>query len=124
MITRGIAMIKITCFTLLLITASISVCMAGSINNNIWSPTSCGNDPEVPVIKQDNIDTYNQSIKAINEWQQAAIIYNTCVVNEANADNALIAKIANEKQNKFRLAVEKIKVETDAAKAVLDQGNK
>jgi len=117
-------MIKITCFTLLLITASISVCMAGSINNNIWSPTSCGNDPEVPVIKQDNIDTYNQSIKAINEWQQAAIIYNTCVVNEANADNALIAKIANEKQNKFRLAVEKIKVETDAAKAALDQGNK
>ena len=124
MITRGRAMIKITCFTLLLITASISVCMAGSINNNIWSPTSCGNDPEVPVIKQDNIDTYNQSIKAINEWQQAAIIYNTCVVNEANADNALIAKIANEKQNKFRLAVEKIKVETDAAKAALDQGNK
>jgi hypothetical protein len=45
-------------------------------------------------------------------------------VNEANADNALIAKTANEKQNKFRLAVEKIKVDTDAAKALLDQGNK
>lgn len=117
-------MIKITSITLLLMTASVSVCTAGSINNNVWSANACGNEPEVPAIKQDNIETYNQSIKAINEWQQAGIAYNTCVVNEANADNALIAKTANEKQNKFRLAVEKIKVDTDAAKALLDQGNK
>jgi len=31
--------------------------------------------------------------------------------------------MANEKQNKFRLAVEKIKADTDAAKALLDKGN-
>ena len=117
-------MIKITSITLLLITASVSVCMAGSINNNVWSPSACGNEPEIPVIKKDNIETYNQSIKAINEWQQASITYNTCMVNEANADNALIAKIANEKQNKFRVAVEKIKVDTDAAKALLDKADK
>ena len=117
-------MIKKTYFTLLLMTTMVSVCTAGSINNNVWSPSACGNEPEVPVIKKDNIETYNQSIKAVNEWQQASIVYNTCMVNEANADNALIAKIANEKQNKFRVAVEKIKVDTDAAKALLDKADK
>ena len=117
-------MMKITFFTLLLMTANISVCMAGSINNNVWSANACGNEPEVPTIKQDNIETYNQSIKAVNEWQQAANAYNSCVVNEANTDNALIAKIANEMQNKFRLTVEKIKVDADAAKALLDKANK
>ncbi len=117
-------MIKRAYLSLALMTASISVCTAGSINFNVWTPSACGNEPEVPVIKQDNIETYNQSIKTINEWQQAANAYNTCVVNEANTDNALIAKTANEKQNKFRLAVEKIKIDTDAAKALLDKGNK
>ena len=113
-------MIKRRYFTVLLMVATVSVCMAGSINNNSWSPSACGNEPDVPVIQQDNIETYNRSIKTINEWQQAAIVYNTCVVNEANADSALIAKTATEKQNKFRVAVDKIKVDTDAAKAVLD----
>jgi len=117
-------MIKTTYFTVLLIIASVSVSTAGSINNNNWAPSACGNEPEVPVIKQDNIETYNQSIKSINEWQLAANTYNTCVVNEANADNALIARIANEKQNKFRSVVEKIKVDTDAAKALLDNVGK
>jgi hypothetical protein len=117
-------MIKTTYFTILLMIASISVSTAGSINNNSWAPSACGNEPEVPVIKQDNIETYNQSIKSINEWQLAANTYNTCVVNEANVDNALIAKTANDKQNKFRGAVEKIKVDTDAAKALLDKVGK
>ncbi len=117
-------MIKRAYLSLALMTASISVCTAGSINFNVWTPSACGNEPEVPAIKQENIETYNQSIKTINEWQQAANAYNTCVVNEANTDNALIAKTANEKQNKFRLAVEKIKIDTDAAKALLDKGNK
>jgi len=117
-------MIKRTYFTLFLMAATVSVCTAGSINNNVWSPSACGNEPETPSIKQDNIETYNQSIKTINEWQQAANTYNTCVVNEANADNALIAKTANEKQNKFRVAVEKIKVDTDAAKTLLDKAGK
>ena len=51
-------MIKTTSITLLLITASVSVCMAGSINNNVWSPSACGNEPEIPVIKKDNIEQH------------------------------------------------------------------
>ena len=45
----------------------------------------------------------------------------SCVINEANADNAIIAKTATEQQNKFRAAVEKIKLATDAAKTTLDK---
>lgn len=63
---------------------------------------------------------YNKSVKAINEWQQKANTYNTCLINEANSDNALIAKVANEEQSRLRAAIEKIKTETMAAKAKLD----
>ena len=44
-----------------------------------------------------------------------------CLINEANADNALIAKTANEEQAKFRAEVEDIKFKTDAAKQKLDK---
>jgi hypothetical protein len=44
----------------------------------------------------------------------------TCLINEASADNVLIAKVANEEQSRLRAAIEKIKTETMAAKAKLD----
>jgi hypothetical protein len=73
-----------------------------------------------PVIEQSSVDTYNKSVKAINEWQQKANTYNSCLINEANADNALIAKTANEEQSQLKAVMEKIKADTDAAKAKLD----
>ena len=45
----------------------------------------------------------------------------TCLINEANADNALIAKTANEQQAKFWCLIDKVEVDTDAAKAKLDK---
>jgi hypothetical protein len=107
--------------TAIIIVATVSVGTAGTISNGAWSASACGIEPEAPVINQDNVDAYNKSIKAINEWQQKANAYNTCVINEANADNAIIARTATEQQNKFRAAVEKIKITTDAAKATLDK---
>jgi len=47
--------------------------------------------------------------------------YNTCLINEANADNALIAKMANQEQSRFRATIEKIRTYTDAGKAKLDK---
>jgi hypothetical protein len=75
----------------------------------------------VPVIEQSSVDAFNKSVKVINEWQQKANAYNTCLINEANGDNALIAKTANEEQSRFRTAIEKIRTYTDAAKAKLDK---
>jgi hypothetical protein len=113
-------MIQKTFFTAIILVAGISAGTAGTISNGAWSPSACGAEPEVPVVEQGNVETYNQSIKTINDWQQKANAYNSCVINEANADNALIVKTATEGQNKFRAAVEKIKTATDAAKAKLE----
>lgn len=93
---------------------------AGTILNGSWSPSSCGTEPAVPVIDQSSVDAYNQSVKAINDWQQKANAYNGCLIKEANADNALIANAANDEQARLRTAIEKIQAETTAAKAKLD----
>jgi hypothetical protein len=114
-------MLQSAFITVIMIFATLSVSKAGNISNGAWAASSCGTEPEVPVIKQSTVETYNQSIQTINEWQQKANAYITCVINEANADNALISKTATDQQNKFRAEVEKIKIATDAAKAVLDK---
>ena len=75
----------------------------------------------VPVIEQSSVDAFNNSVKVINEWQQKANAYNTCLINEANADNALIAKMANQEQSRFWATIEKIRTYTDAGKAKLDK---
>lgn len=113
-------MLQKTFFSAAILVASLSVGTAGTIGSGIWLPNACGTEPEAPVVEQDSVETYNESIKTINEWQQKANAYNACVIDEANADNALIAKTANAQQTKFRAAVEKIKTATDAAKAKLD----
>ncbi len=113
-------MIQRIFFTAAIMLATVSAGTAGTITNGKWSPSGCGTEPVVPVIEQSSVDAYNKSVKAINEWQQKANTYNTCLINEANADNALIAKTANEEQSRLRAAIEKIKTETTAAKAKLD----
>jgi hypothetical protein len=94
---------------------------AGTITNGAWSPSGCGTEPVVPVIGQDTVDAYNQSVKAINDWQEKANAYNGCLIKEANADNSLIANAANDEQARLRAAIEKIQAETTAAKAKLDK---
>ena len=114
-------MIQRTFFAAVIMVATASVGTAGTITNGAWSPSGCGTEPIVPVIEQSNVDAYNKSVKAINEWQQKANAYNTCLINEANADNALIAKTANEEQSRLRAAIEKIKTDATIAKAKLDR---
>ena len=96
-------------------------CTSGTITNGIWTPSSCGTNPVVPVIEQGSVDEYNQSVKAINDWQQKANAYTGCVIKEANSDNSLIANAANNEQAKFKATIEKIQAETTAAKANLDK---
>jgi hypothetical protein len=104
---------------ILIITASVG--MAGTITNGVWAPTGCGTETVAPVVEQSSVDAYNKSVKAINEWQQKTNAYNICLINEANADNALIVKTAQEEQRRFQAAIQKIKTDTDAAKTKLDR---
>lgn len=111
-----------TLITTIILGTTCTIATAGTISNGAWSPAACGSKPAAPAIDQSTVDAYNKSVKAINEWQQKANDYNACLINEANADNALIAKTANDEQNQLRVTMDKIKAETDAAKAKLDSG--
>ena len=113
-------MLKRLFFTAAMMLTAVSV-TAGTITNGVWSPSNCGTEPLVPVIKQGSVDEYNQSVKAINDWQKKANAYNSCLIKEANADNSLIANVANEEQARFKATIEKIQAETTAAKAKLDK---
>lgn len=105
----------------LVIFFNVSIAEAGNVVIGVWVPSHCGFKQSVPVIDQSSVDAYNKSIKEINDWQHLANDYMNCLINEANADNALIAKTANEEQAKFRAEVEDIKFKTDAAKQKLDK---
>ncbi len=113
-------MIKQLFFTAAITLIAVSA-TAGTIANGAWSPNGCGTEPAVPVIGQSSVDAYNQSVKAINDWQQKATTYNGCLIKEANADNALIANSANDEQARLKTAIEKIQVEITAAKDKLDK---
>ena len=110
-----------TFFLGLIIIMASSDAMAGTITNGAWAPTGCGTETVAPVVDQSSVDAYNKSVKAINEWQQKTNAYNTCLINEANADNALIVKTAQEERRRFHAAIQKIQIDTDAAKAKLDR---
>jgi len=114
-------MFKRSLLALVMLSSAISAVNAGSILNGVWSPVACGTQPVTPVVDQNSVEAYNKSITAINEWQRKANDFMTCLINEANADNALIAKTANEEQAQFRRLIDKVKVDTDAAKAKLDK---
>lgn len=111
---------KQTIFATAILIAGISVATAGTITKDAWQPSGCGPEPELPVVDGTNANTYNNSVKAINAWQEKANLYNTCLINEANADNALIAKSANDEQSQLKAAVEKIKTDIEAAAKKLD----
>jgi hypothetical protein len=102
-----------------LLAMNISCSIAGTLTGSNWTPSRCGAEPVPPTLKLTTEDSYNETVLAINAWQQKASAYNTCVVNEANADNANITKSANAQQERFRQTVEKIKAETAAANAKL-----
>ncbi|MXS84891.1 hypothetical protein ABO04_02905 [Nitrosomonas sp. HPC101] len=93
---------------------------AGTLVNGIWSPAGCGEQPVAPVVGVASVEDYNRSTEAINEWQKRTQQYNSCLVDEANTDNALIAKTANDQQTKFREEIERISTEADEAKAKLE----
>lgn len=112
--------------TALLIAMVITACTpgfasAGSISDGKWSPSNCGSNPETPVIDASNVDTFNKSIVAISDWQLKSRSWIECLINEANADNKLIADSANQEQQNYREKLEKISAEAKAAGKALEQ---
>lgn len=99
----------------------ISTAVAGTLSDSNWVPSeACGEKPVVPVLKGSNIESYNKSVLAINEWQKKANTYYECLVKEANADNSLIAETVNREQQAYRQAVEQIAEKVTTAKKKLE----
>lgn len=94
---------------------------AGSLNGSSWTPSGCGGKPEAPTIVGDSIDTYNQSVAAINDWQQKSKAYFECLINEANKDNNIIANSANQEQAKYRETAEALSKEAAAVSQKLNE---
>lgn len=94
---------------------------AGSLVNGEWTITKCGDKPATPSVNDKDIDSYNESVKAINNWQAQANKYYGCVVSEANADNAAIAQKANQEQAGYKQAFEAIAASLEAAKKKVDK---
>lgn len=93
---------------------------AGVLVNGSWQPSGCGAKPAPPKIDARDVDTFNKSVAAINDWQQQAKVYFECLIKEANADNNTIAESANREQADYRQTVETMAAEADAAKKKLD----
>jgi len=104
-------------FVLLL---SVNSVHAGSLINGSWTPSHCNQKPDAPVINDQNVEIFNKSVAAINQWQQQSKSYYECLINEANADNNIIANSANQAQRTFHDAVEKMSKEVDSAKKKLE----
>ena len=98
-----------------------NVAAAGILENGGWAPAKCGDKPNPPTIADQDVDSFNKSVKALNEWQQQAKTYFECMVNEANADSAAIANSANSRQAEYRQSFERISAAVDAAKKKLDK---
>lgn len=94
---------------------------AGTLVDGQWTAAGCGTPPGAPKLDFSDVDAYNRSVEQITDWQRKAQAYNDCIVQEANADNAAIAKSANAEQEKFRSAVDEINAASQAARSKLER---
>jgi hypothetical protein len=111
--------VRIVIAALTLLCTALSV-HAGTLINGKWTAPACSVMPPEPEIDTSGVDAYNRSLKQIREWQPQAQAHIECVVKEANADNAIIAKAATTEQERFRDEVAQIKTTAEDAKKKLD----
>lgn len=93
---------------------------AGSLKNGLWTTSKCGSLSAAPMVNDSSVDAYNNSVAAINNWQQASSAYLDCMVKEANADNNAIAEAANKEQANYRQIEEMLKAALAEAGARLN----
>lgn len=112
---------KLIALTVMIFCLSSFAIHAGNLSNSQWQAANCGLKPTSPQINTKSVDGYNQSIKDVNTWQAKAQEYYNCIVKEANADNAAIAKSANSAQEEFKTEVNRIQKEAEAGKTIVEK---
>ena len=107
---------KLSLFIFILFLMTHTSSNAGTLINGVWSPSGCGEKPEPPIVDSTSAVKFNHSIDAINEWQDRSLEYNSCLINEANADSQLITKTANDVQTKIQKEIDRVITEADEAR--------
>lgn len=85
---------------------------AGTLTKDGWEPSECGLKPIAPALNYDSVPGFNDSVAAINAWQQEALVYYSCMTKEANADVKRIHDKVEQQQKDHKDLVESINAET------------
>lgn len=105
----------------LLLLVTVVPAHAGTLSKGQWTASNCGSSPEAPNIDGSNVEAYNLSIEAINEWQRKSKTYYECLINEANTDNKLISDTVNQDQENYQKSLNKLIMEITAMGDALKQ---
>jgi hypothetical protein len=81
---------------------------AGTITNNNWTPSGCGPAPVAASLNLTNLDVYNASVGAVNDFRKNNRTYVDCLIHEANSDIQSITKSAKSAQQAAHDADDKI----------------
>jgi hypothetical protein len=109
-------MMKLINITAIFCLVYTNVTFAGSLQNSQWTYSACGEKPALPEVNDRDVEAYNNSVKAINAWQEQANTYYACIISEANKDSTAITNKANAEQAVYKQDVNNIVTTLDAAK--------
>ena len=93
----------------------VHAAQAGTVSNGLWTPGNCGARPEAPSLNLKNVDTFNASTDAVNNYRVAINTYLNCLVKEANADIQAVSASTKAAQQAAREANDKIEADVKAA---------
>lgn len=85
---------------------------AGTLTKDGWEPSECGPKPIAPALNYDSVPGFNESVAAINAWQQESVVYFSCMAKEGSADVKRIHDKVEQQQKDYKDLVESINAET------------
>jgi len=77
-------------------TLSAAAAQAGTLQNGVWTPTTCGTDPgAAPVMNGSSQKSYTASAKEFQAWQDKAKVFAACIAEEAKKDQNAVVETTN-----------------------------
>ena len=108
-------------FVILGLTMLVLEANAGTLSNEDWKPSNCGEKPEAPEFNEESIEAFNQSVLAVNEWLKTSSTYMKCLADEANADTKRITDSAAAEQKAHKELLESLDAKVAAFKEQQEQ---
>ncbi|MDD5271707.1 MAG: hypothetical protein PHU14_03195 [Methylovulum sp.] len=112
---------RLAMFTGLCIMAATA--FAGTLKKDGWEASGCGAKPVAPELNYESIPAFNDSVAALDAWQQTTVPYFECLVKEAAADIKKISDTVSQQQKDHKEFVEAINAEAAAVKQRVESDN-